>query len=239
MTLARTDPPGIGSAPQPGADAAGEHQGGAAARAFAARHGLLRSLCTRERDGTLLDVGCGRGQDLLALAPHMALGVGVDASANAVQLARLAAMDALRRNLRFAVGNAVAFRVDAPVPDRYDLVVVRGGDDLGGFARSLRAARQRLAPQGRIVVLGTDERHPAVAWRHWCLGLKRSVCFTPDLVRELAGRLSLDRADQHALPWHPEPLPEDLAPRPGLVRKLSGLAGLCPGGSFALVLRPH
>ncbi|WP_114393975.1 class I SAM-dependent methyltransferase [Oleisolibacter albus] len=217
------------------------HERDPAARAFAARQALLAEFC---RDGrpTVLDLGCGLGADLLALAPRIGVGVGVDAAAGGVQLARLAARTCAAGNLQFGVGTAIAFRVPTPVPARFDLILLRAAmapgaqprADLGGV---LRAARLRLADNGRLVLFATDDSHPAVLWSRWCAGIRRPAVITPGSLRLLAAGQGLVAQGLHPLPWVPE-IPAEPGPPPTpLVRALSALARFCDGGAFALVLR--
>ncbi|QJE73876.1 class I SAM-dependent methyltransferase [Aerophototrophica crusticola] len=142
------------------------------ARALAAQVALLRSLCGPGRP-SLLHVGCGTGQVLLGLAPDLGLGIGVAPDVEDVCRARLASVRQGLGRLHFTVGTAVAFRVDQVPPQAFDLVLVQAIGGLRGLSRDLGGALRRLAPGGRIVVLGTDDSHPAVVWRRWCRGRSR------------------------------------------------------------------
>ncbi|WP_119678857.1 class I SAM-dependent methyltransferase [Indioceanicola profundi] len=210
-------------------------------RVFHARLALLRVLCRGSRS-RILDVSCGGGDDLLALSPLVAFGVGVDVSAPRVQRARLAALDLHLDNLRFAVGDAVAFHMDGSLPDTFDLILVRGC--LGGETRALRvlrAARRRLARGGRIVVIEPHAHHPAVLWQRFCtggrLGLPDPTGMTPGCVRRLARAEGLEPIAFELLPWVPEE--EDiarLAMRGAWVRAMARFP-LTAHANFAMVLR--
>lgn len=204
-------------------------------RALAAQVALLRSLCGPGRP-SLLHVGCGTGQVLLGLAPDLALGIGVAPDVEDVYRARLAGARQGLGRLHFTVGTAVAFRVDQVLPQAFDLVLVEAIGGLRGLSRDLGGALRRLAPGGRIVVVGTDDSHPAVAWRRWCRGEKPPPGLTPQGAREAARRLGLEPVSDHSLPWEPEPVPEQPAGS-RLKRALGRMTPPPRAGAFALVLR--
>lgn len=211
-------------------------------RAFIARLALLRTLCRGIRP-RVLDVSCGGGDDLLALSPLMTLGVGVDVAAPRVQRARLVALQLHLDNLRFAVGDAVAFHMDGSLPETFDLVLIRGclrGE--GRAERVLRAARRRLARGGRVVVVEPHAHHPAILWqRLWSCGrlsLPDPAGMTPGSVRRLAMAQGLEPTAYYLMPW--APAEEDTARlaecRPW-VRALAQLPLSTGSAGFALVMR--
>jgi ubiquinone/menaquinone biosynthesis C-methylase UbiE len=82
-------------------------QHGHAQRLLEYRLALLRSLARPCSTDVVLDLGCGNGHHLLALAPEVARGIGIDISPGMIELARTR----LRRspwgaNLRFKVDDA-------------------------------------------------------------------------------------------------------------------------------------
>lgn len=213
-------------------------------RAHLARLALLHSLCRGWRP-SLLEVACGAGDDLLALSRVVGFAVGVDAAAARIQQARLAALELRLDNLRFTVGDAVAFYIDGAVPATYDLIVLRGC--MAGLERAgrlLDAARRRLAPGGRILVLETNAHHPAVMWRRFCLlgrqALPHPRGMTPGLLRQLAARRGLEPVAYHLLPWAPpEEEESQLTARGRWSQAMARLPLPVEGACFGLVLRPQ
>jgi 2-polyprenyl-6-hydroxyphenyl methylase/3-demethylubiquinone-9 3-methyltransferase len=71
------------------------------------RLALVRSLARLQPSDVVLDLGCGNGHHLLALAPEVARGIGIDVSPGMVALARARLRDsAWKANVTFEVGNA-------------------------------------------------------------------------------------------------------------------------------------
>jgi ubiquinone/menaquinone biosynthesis C-methylase UbiE len=71
------------------------------------RLALVRSLARIRPSDVVLDVGCGNGHHLLALAPEVARGIGIDLSPGMIALARARLRhSAWKANLTFEVGNA-------------------------------------------------------------------------------------------------------------------------------------
>src|SRR5262249_37679828 len=82
-------------------------QHGHAQRLLGYRLALVRSLAQPRPTDVVLDLGCGNGHHLLALAPEIARGIGIDISPGMIELvrARLRSVPS-RTNLAFEVENA-------------------------------------------------------------------------------------------------------------------------------------
>jgi ubiquinone/menaquinone biosynthesis C-methylase UbiE len=71
------------------------------------RLALVRELARPRSDDVVLDLGCGNGHHLLALAPEVARGIGIDVSPGMIELARARLRSSpWRANLTFEVDNA-------------------------------------------------------------------------------------------------------------------------------------
>jgi SAM-dependent methyltransferase len=71
------------------------------------RLALLRNLARIRPSDVVLDLGCGNGHHLSALAPEIARGIGIDVSPGMIALARARLRhSAWKANLTFEVGNA-------------------------------------------------------------------------------------------------------------------------------------
>jgi ubiquinone/menaquinone biosynthesis C-methylase UbiE len=71
------------------------------------RLALVRSLARIRPSDVVLDVGCGNGHHLLALAPEVARGIGIDLSPGMIALARARLCNSpWKANLTFEMGNA-------------------------------------------------------------------------------------------------------------------------------------
>lgn len=95
----------------------------------------------------VLDVGCGRGEVLAALAAKGVAGIGVDLDAGMVAEARAAGVDARH-------GDALAFLADAP-PGAFGAVVaiqVVEHLSLDALLSMIELAWSRLRPGGRLVL---------------------------------------------------------------------------------------
>ena len=221
-----------------------------AAAEFRARHRFLRTLCCDTWRGarpTVLDVGCGTGLDLVALSPFIAQGVGIDFSAPMIRQARAAAARRACLNLRFAVGDAIAFPVlpeagAEALPQRFDLILLAGVlEHLGDPRRVLATCRRRLAGGGRLVIVTPHRRSPALLlerWRALRLGVAPERHLTPAELRHLARRAGLEQAAFQPLPYLAPLRPP---PSPWIGRAMKALTRLplsALRGAFAMVLRP-
>jgi len=71
------------------------------------RLALVRNLARPRPADVVLDLGCGNGHHLLALAPEVARGIGIDISPGMIELARARLRSSPRKaNLTFEVDNA-------------------------------------------------------------------------------------------------------------------------------------
>jgi ubiquinone/menaquinone biosynthesis C-methylase UbiE len=71
------------------------------------RLALVRNLARIRPSDVVLDLGCGNGHHLLALAPEVARGIGIDVSPGMIALARARLRNsAWKANLTFEAGNA-------------------------------------------------------------------------------------------------------------------------------------
>ena len=137
----------------------------------------LLSLVDRPSGGAILDLGCGKGADLLALATRMrdpnASFVGVDASAENVAIARNASKDSRVEFVHAKVGPALAFD-DA----RFDVLLTQELleclPNLDAFvpelARVLRPGGQLVASHydwDTQIFNGSDRDRPRRILRAW------------------------------------------------------------------------
>lgn len=210
---------------------------------FHARVGLLRRLLARPEGGPprMLELGCGTGLNLVALADAVAEGVGVDFSPAMVARACRNAGRARAGNLRFVLGDAA----DAPLAAAaFDLVLLAGTlEHLPDRGAVLARCRSLLAPGGRVVVVAPHPRNPALLWQRLVRGgsgrqFAQDLHMAPRGLAALARRHGLEPAGLHALPCRPAHDGE--VPPPGWVGGVMGAVALLPvpaaRGAFALVL---
>jgi trans-aconitate methyltransferase len=110
---------------------------------FAYGEGLVEMLEPQAGE-RILDLGCGSGQLTAKIAESGATTIGLDQSEEMIAEAR--------RNfptLKFDVGDAANFMVDAPVDAVFSNAALHWVKDANGVARSVAAA---LRPGGRFVV---------------------------------------------------------------------------------------
>jgi SAM-dependent methyltransferase len=103
--------------------------------------GADRSLLTRV-DGSALDIGCGPGRLVAALAQRGIYALGIDIAPAAVGLTRQAG------------GRALQLSVFDDIPGSWDVAVLADGNiGIGGDpVRLLRRVAELLAPAGRVLV---------------------------------------------------------------------------------------
>lgn len=120
--------------------------------------------------GTALDMGCGSGQNILALAARGWQVTGIDFSEHAVFLAERAAWKA-GVHARFKVADAI----DWTSTNRYDLVVSTYSLPVGGRAVAyIRNACKAVAPGGTILIAEWNTSMAPV----W--GFRECTLHTPD-----------------------------------------------------------
>jgi SAM-dependent methyltransferase len=141
-----------------------EH-GPSSARAveFAACLAILRSTCQQFPRPRVLDVGCGTGLHLLALANHISEGVGVDLSEAMVERARKK-VEGVDACLRFTMAPAEELSTEAL--GWFDLVFLVGSlEHMLDPACVLTRVSVVLAPDGEVVVIMRNPLHPSTLFR--------------------------------------------------------------------------
>jgi SAM-dependent methyltransferase len=105
-----------------------------------------------------VDIGCGTGQLLLALAGRGLTGVGVDASEPAIERATVAASERGLANLvTFTAADASGFDPGGP----FDLALCIGSTHaLGGLEPTARRLHELLAPGGHALIADGYWRRP-------------------------------------------------------------------------------
>lgn len=128
--------------------------------ALAARSAYLRRICDDLARPRVLDIGCGTGQQLLALADRVSEGVGIDVSPAMIARARLNARDrGVDDRLRFEV-----LAGEDAGPDRighFDLILCIGALEHMADPDAALAGMAQLLRNGGLVVLVTGNPwHP-------------------------------------------------------------------------------
>ncbi len=148
-------------------------QHGPAARLLAYRVGILRDLARPGPGDRALEIGCGEGQHLRALAPEIAAGHGVDFAPRVVERARRSS--AHLPHLTWAVdrGQELSTVEDGSVTLAF---CVGALEHMIEQERVLAAVHRVLAPGGRFVLMTPNGGHPwyrriapalGVDTRHW------------------------------------------------------------------------
>lgn len=131
-------------------------QHGDAQRLLEYRLALVRRLARPCANDVVLDLGCGHGQHLLALAPQIAGGIGIDVSPRMIDLARTRLQSACcKANIAFEVGDAERLE---PVADQsIDLAICIGALEHMLDKRAVLASIHRaLKFGGRFFCLTLD-----------------------------------------------------------------------------------
>lgn len=124
---------------------------------FEATVQMVGELCERYPRPRILDIGCGEGAHLLALAPRIHGGFGIDVSRRAVSAAT--ARSDGRSQLAFRVLEAE--RLPESDLGRFEIVLFIGSlEHMADPQIALAAARGRLRPDGRIVVVAISPSAP-------------------------------------------------------------------------------
>ncbi|MBN2054022.1 class I SAM-dependent methyltransferase [bacterium] len=104
-----------------------------------------------ENPGAVLEIGCGTGDIIAALAPRR--GLGIDLSEGMIVLAR--GKHAGAAHLEFQVGEAE--RLD--IEERFDLIIMPDVvEHLYDVGEAFRSALRHLAPGGRLIVSLANHR---------------------------------------------------------------------------------
>lgn len=128
------------------------HHGPGSARAqeFADRVAYLRAVCRRRRVARALEIGCGTGCNLVALADVLLQGTGIDVAPAMIRQARSNA--AAAGHLRFVTADAMQF-VPATL-GRFDAVLFLGALEHMPCARAaLEQAAAGMVPDGCVIVV--------------------------------------------------------------------------------------
>jgi SAM-dependent methyltransferase len=192
---------------------------------------VLEELCDRCDRPRILDIGCGDGRHLVALAPKLRAGFGIDVSPDAIRAAAegAAKFDHLEfRRLPFE-------RLSETRLGRFELVIFIGSlEHMADPLAAIKAARSRLHPHGRVVIVAISPRAPhAVLSR---MALRRSKMpviehLGVDGVRRIAARSGL-RIEAT------RPLYRGRG-RPGWLRALLSAYDRLGGPTQAIVLAPQ
>lgn len=114
---------------------------------------LLRALLPKKCGGLLVEIGCGPGQHLLALAEHFERAIGLDLSPAMIELAEsLRRQHPLRDRIAFAVDPAE--RLATLRPTSVDALFCVGAfEHMLDREQVLQQIRRVLKPEGRFVCL--------------------------------------------------------------------------------------
>jgi 2-polyprenyl-6-hydroxyphenyl methylase/3-demethylubiquinone-9 3-methyltransferase len=111
------------------------------------RLALVRSLARPRSADVVLDLGCGNGHHLLALAPEIAHGIGIDVSPRMVELARARLRSSTRiANLTFEVDDAEQLKGIAD--QSIDLAICIGAFEHMFDKRAVLASIHRVLKSG-------------------------------------------------------------------------------------------
>jgi 2-polyprenyl-6-hydroxyphenyl methylase/3-demethylubiquinone-9 3-methyltransferase len=131
-------------------------QHGGPQRLLEYRLALVRSLARPRRTDVVLDLGCGNGHHLLALASEIARGIGIDVSPGMIELARARLRRSPRiANLTFAADDAEALKTIAD--QSIDLALCIGAFEHMLDKRAVLASIYRVLKfGGRFICLTLD-----------------------------------------------------------------------------------
>jgi len=120
---------------------------------------LLRALLPQARGGLLVEIGCGPGQHLLALAEHFERAIGLDLSPAMIELAEhLRHQHPLRDRIAFAVDPAEQLATLAP--SSVDALFCVGAfEHMLDRGQVLRQIRRVLKPEGCFICLTPNGRY--------------------------------------------------------------------------------
>lgn len=148
----------------------------------------------------VLDVGCGPGRLVLALARRGAMALGVDPAPAAVALARGRGAAVLQRSVFDPLPGVGRWRT---------IVLADGNIGIGGDpVRLLRRCRELLAPGGTVVVEVEPPASLRTGWRRYTVRLERGDRSGPwfpwavvdaDAIADLAPRAGLQLQTLHPI----------------------------------------
>jgi 2-polyprenyl-6-hydroxyphenyl methylase/3-demethylubiquinone-9 3-methyltransferase len=120
------------------------------------RLALVRNLARTRSSDVVLDLGCGNGHHLLALAPEIARGIGIDVSPGMIELARARLRNSTcRANLTFAVDDAE--KLNGIADQSIDLAICIGAFEHMLDKRAVLASIHRVLKfGGRFICLALD-----------------------------------------------------------------------------------
>ncbi|MCQ8830549.1 class I SAM-dependent methyltransferase [Streptomyces malaysiensis] len=121
---------------------------------------ILDSIGDHPREA--LDIGCGDGRLVRALADRVRHVTGLDSSAAMVEHARSANRDIA--NADFVEGDVFDLAGTALPHEHYDVITMVAVAHHLGTDRAIRTAASLLAPGGRLVVVGLAAPRSAVDW---------------------------------------------------------------------------
>ncbi len=210
---------------------------------FRSHASALRRTCEQLGRPRVLDIGCGTGRHLIAVAPWIAAGVGIDFAPRMIERARANAAAAGIDHVRYATAEASA--VERECLGEFDLVLLTGTlEHVMQPVKVLAAARSVLAPAGRIVVIMPHRANLFFLLRRMRRGGNGRLFGSDSLydvrrLRRFAASIQLSVEAVHALPFSID--------RPGeptvklAWRAIAAVLGRVPTvatrGAFGLVLR--
>lgn len=162
------------------------------------RSAHLRDLCTSYRRTRLLDMGCGTGWQLFALADRLQEGVGIDISPAMVEWARISARErGLEDRLSFHV--LAAEEVCRKRLGTFDVVLFIGSlEHMSDAHLSLARAAEVLQPAGAVVLDMVHPWHPRSFYARFTARRGAIPAFhhlTPGTLRRCAAAAGLSPAD--------------------------------------------
>ena len=137
---------------------------GDARRLLERRLALIRRLMGKDHAGVLLDLGCGPGVHLFALAPAFSRAIGVDLSPRMIEIAtQLACGQGFGAHVELHTADAA--RLACIEADSVDFVLCAGAlEHMADQAAVLAEVGRVLAPGGRFVCLTVNGAH---LWYRW------------------------------------------------------------------------
>ncbi len=140
---------------------------------YDATRDAVRGICRSYGRARVLDIGCGDGRLLAALAPDIASGWGIDISTERLREARQATGG--HPHLEFR--NMPVERLAQEEGEPFDVVLFVGSlEHMQDPLRALAAVRSWIRPGGRVVVAAIAPRAPhAILSRWWLRGSDNPV----------------------------------------------------------------